>query len=78
MLGIELNEDALKISDSKHGLQNSVTPINNKIKNISLDALNTNNCKDRLGDLQTQFSLNQNITSGTMHDPIVLDLSDEE
>ena len=78
MLGIELNEDALKISDSKHGLQNSVTPINNKIKNISLDALNTNNCKDRLGDLQTQFSLNQNITSGTMHDPIVLDMSDEE
>ncbi|KGR04163.1 E3 SUMO-protein ligase PIAS1 [Candida albicans GC75] len=78
MLGIELNEDALKISDSKHGLQNSVTPINNKIKNISLDASNTNNCKDRLGDLQTQFSLNQNITSGTMHDPIVLDMSDEE
>lgn len=78
MLGIELNEDALKISDRKHGLQNSVTPINNKIKNISLGALNTNNCKDRLGDLQTQFSLNQNITSGTMHDPIVLDLSDEE
>lgn len=77
-LGIQVNEDALNVSNSNHGLQTSMTPINNKIKSISLDTLNPNDCKDQLRDLQTQFSLNEYKNSGTMHDPIVLDLSDEE